>query len=93
MGRQAQREDIDRPIQAVSKGRKRRMRAEGVLVATDELQSETAKTLNDLARHQLIEKLLRDILVDVMVCRLEGWDHMEFINMLSKEIEGLKKRR
>lgn len=42
-----------------------------------------------LARHQLIEKLLADILFDAQVCAIEGWDAREFPRMIRKAMEGL----
>ena len=53
---------------------------------------ETPKALNDLARHQLILKLLQDIRTDMMICELEGWDKMEFINMLKEIINSFGKK-
>lgn len=41
--------------------------------------NETSRALNDLARHQMIRKLLMDILLDINVCELEGWDWREYI--------------
>lgn len=35
-----------------------------------------------LARHQMRRKLLADILADMTVCQLEGWDQMEYIRDL-----------
>ena len=50
----------------------------GVILET----KDCAKALNDLARHQLRVKLEADILMDMQICELEGWDRMEFINQL-----------
>lgn len=52
---------------------------------------DVAKSLNDLARHQMISKLLHDILIDLSVCELEGWDKKEYITMLHNEIDNLYK--
>lgn len=49
---------------------------------------ETAKALNDLARLQMITKLEADILRDMQVCEIEGWDKMEYITMLKELING-----
>ena len=53
---------------------------------------QTPKRLNDLARHQLILKLLEDIRADMIVCELEGWDKMEFLNMIRDTVNGLGER-
>ena len=46
-------------------------------------------TLNALARHQAITHLLADISVDLIVCKLEGWDPEEYINSLKNEIDRM----
>ncbi len=50
---------------------------------------ETAKKLNELARHKQIVRLLADITADMTICELEGWDRMEYINMLKGLINSL----
>ena len=47
------------------------------------------RALNELARHRMINRLLTDILVDMQVCDLEGWDKKEYITQLHKEIDRL----
>ena len=42
------------------------------------MDSDTRWTLQVLARRQLIHRLLADILFDINVCRLEGWDWRQF---------------
>lgn len=51
---------------------------------------ETRKKLNDLARHQFIRKMYGEILTDMKVCEIEGWDKMEFINMLADLLDYFK---
>lgn len=46
---------------------------------------------NQLARHQLIRKLYGDILADMMVCDLEGWDKTEYIKELYAVLEHFRK--
>lgn len=53
---------------------------------------ETAKALNDLARHQRILQLEQDILMDMQICEIEGWDKLEYITMLRELINGFGKR-
>ena len=48
-------------------------------------EKDITRALNDLARHQLIRHLYLDILADMQVCDIEGWDKMEYLRML-KEI-------
>ena len=54
---------------------------------------QTAKALNDLARHQSITRLPADIRFDMTVCEIEGWDKMEYINQLKELLNsfGAKK--
>ena len=54
-----------------------------------ERQSDIPKALNTLARHQAIMRLLTDITVDLIVCRLEGWNPEEYVNQLKSEIDRI----
>lgn len=53
---------------------------------------ETPRKLQELARHEFICKMLSEILMDVMICRQEGWDETEFIRLLHGELDGLMKK-
>jgi hypothetical protein len=53
-------------------------------------QPELAKTLNELARETFKMQILKDILFDLTVCRIEGWDKKEYINQIKALIEGIK---
>ena len=46
-----------------------------------------ARTVNELAREKFKERLLNDILCDLMICEIEGWCKLEYINQL-KELIG-----
>ena len=50
---------------------------------------EAPRKLQELARHQIIAKLYNDILADMQVCEIEGWDKMEFIRLLHTAINSL----
>ena len=53
------------------------------------LQSkECAKQLNDLARHQMIVRLYQDILQDMAICEIEGWDKQEYLRELKELINS-----
>lgn len=45
------------------------------------------RELQELARHQIITRLYADILADMAVCEIEGWDKMEFIRQLKTTID------
>ena len=51
---------------------------------------ETAYKLQQLARHQMIQKLYADILHDMMVCDIEGWDRTEYIRELQECLNHFK---
>lgn len=52
----------------------------------------TSKALNDLARHQMIMKLYADILFDMQVCEVEGWDKLEYIRMLQDLLNDITRK-
>ncbi len=51
--------------------------------------SEVAKALNELAWHQMLERLMRDILIDITVSQLEGWNYREYLEHLKELIDGI----
>lgn len=53
------------------------------------MEEETRKALNDLARHRMIHRVLADIRIDLEICEIEGWDKLEYIRTLQKEIGDL----
>ncbi len=55
----------------------------------EEAEKEAGRTLQLLARHRMIERLYQDILVDLVVCDIEGWDKMEYILQLRNLLDTL----
>ena len=49
----------------------------------------TANTANELARKKFQEKLLQDIRVDLMICEIEGWDKLEYIQEIKNLINSI----
>ena len=47
------------------------------------------QAVNELARKQCEEHLLNDIMLDLMICEIEGWGKKEYIDELKKIIGGL----
>ena len=45
--------------------------------------------LQKLAREELKLKLLTDILFDIEVCKIEGWDYKQYLNELKDLIKSL----
>ena len=52
------------------------------------INTNCALSLNRLARGQMKLKLLADIRTDLMVCEIEGWSKMEYLNELKELIDG-----
>lgn len=50
---------------------------------------ETRKALNKLAREQMKQRLLQDVLLDINICRLENWDIKEYVNEICELLKGL----
>ena len=51
---------------------------------------ETRKALQNQARHLKIKNLYADILFDIRVCEIEGWDKTEYIRMLQDCLNSFK---
>ena len=50
---------------------------------------DTAKALNDLARHTAIFSILNDIRMDMKICEIEGWDKNEYLNLLKQLLNSI----
>lgn len=48
-----------------------------------------AKNVNDLARLKFKEQILKEIMFDLVVCEIEGWDKKQYINELKKLLNGI----
>jgi hypothetical protein len=53
------------------------------------MDAETRRALQVLAREELKLRVLQDVLIDIQVCRLEGWDPREFARELVALIKGV----
>ena len=51
----------------------------------------TRQAFNRLAREKMKLRLLADIRMDLMVCELEGWDKLEYLDELLALVQELKK--
>ena len=58
----------------------------GGVIIPDE---DTARVLNDLARHKAIVRLLNDIRMDMEICEIEGWDKNEYLNLLKQLLNSI----
>ena len=54
---------------------------------------DTARALNDLARHTAIVRILNDIRMDMEICEIEGWDKTEYINRLKALLNSIGSER
>ena len=52
----------------------------------------TRRAFNRLAREQMKLSLLADIRADLMVCELEGWDKLEYLDELLALLQELRKK-
>ena len=48
-----------------------------------------SKKANELARLKFKEQILKEIMFDLMVCEVEGWDKKEYINEIKKLLNGI----
>lgn len=55
-------------------------------LSVDEVQA-IAETTNRLARERFKEMLLKDLLIDLQVCRMEGWDYKQYVTELKMLID------
>ena len=55
------------------------------------IDTNCASSLNRLAREQMKLKLLEDIRMDLIICEIEGWDKMEYINELNELVNSFGK--
>lgn len=53
---------------------------------------ETRLQLQNLARHEFIKKMLLEICFDMEVCKIEGWNVLEFPKMIFSEIQNFYER-
>ena len=53
------------------------------------IQPAKAEDMNNLARQQLKQYLLNDILCDLQICILEGWDTKTYISELKSEVDNI----
>lgn len=51
----------------------------------------TRRAFNRLAREKMKLRLLADIRMDLMVCELEGWDKLEYLDELLALVQELRK--
>ena len=62
----------------------------GIVLVGD--RKETAYRLQQVARHEMIFRLYNDILMDMTVCEVEGWDKLEYIRELQDMINHFTKK-
>jgi len=55
------------------------------------IDTNCAPSLNRLAREQMKLKLMQDIRADLIICEIEGWDKMEYINELNELVNSFGK--
>ena len=58
----------------------------------DLIGAEAPKALNRLAREQMKKRIMQDVLFDLSVCEIEGWDKREYINELRETLAQLGRK-
>ena len=51
------------------------------------------RVFNRLSREQMKHRLWAEILADMQVCELEGWDKLEYLNELREMLDSLGEER
>lgn len=54
-----------------------------------DLDKETRRVMQRVAREEMKHRIYADILADMTVCDIEGWDKMEYINELKTMLNTL----
>ena len=62
----------------------------GGVIIPDE---DTARALNDLARHKAIVRILNDIRMDMEICEIEGWSKSEYLNSIRKLLDSIGREK
>ena len=62
----------------------------GGVIIPDE---DTARALNDLARHKAIVRILNDIRLDMEICEIEGWSKSEYLNSIRKLLDSIGREK
>ena len=57
-----------------------------------DLDKGTRRTMQLVAREEMKMRIYADILADIMICDIEGWDKMEYITELQDMLKNLTKR-
>lgn len=50
------------------------------------------KKLQVLSRHEMIARIYQDILFDMTICKIEGWNVLEYPKRIIEEINKLLKK-
>ena len=53
-------------------------------------EEDAPRMLNKLAREEMKELVMRDILCDMAVCEIEGWDKLEYLDDLIATVTRLR---
>lgn len=54
---------------------------------TPEEDMQYRKKLQEVCRHDFIKRMFAELLADLSICQLEGWDIYEFPRMIRREVE------
>ena len=57
-----------------------------------DLDIETRRAMQRVAREEMKHRIYADILADMMICDIEGWDKMEYIIELQNMLNNLTQK-
>ena len=58
-----------------------------------DLDIETRRAMQLVAREEMKHRIYADILADMMVCDIEGWDKLEYIKELQDMLNDLTQKK
>lgn len=60
-----------------------------IVMGKADLDRETRRAMQRVAREEMKHRIYADILADMVVCEIEGWDRLEYIKELQDMFNNL----
>lgn len=58
-----------------------------------DLDKETRRAMQRVSREEMKLRIYADILVDMMICDIEGWDKIEYVRELQDMLSNLTNKK
>ena len=58
-----------------------------------DLDKETRRAMQRVSREEMKLRIYADILVDMMICDIEGWDKIEYVRELQDMLNNLTQKK